>query len=59
MKVIFKRKEYEGHCEKCQYFIKKLDNPEKYPKTILVICSLNRKTIEKCPLMTFEFSFLQ
>jgi hypothetical protein len=57
VKVLFKRNEYDNYCEKCIYFIRKFDEPQKYPKTILIICRLNRQTIDKCPLTDMEISY--
>jgi hypothetical protein len=52
VKVVFNRKEYDGSCEICRHFQKKLDNPRQYPRTVLIVCSLDRRSLGRlCPLM--------
>jgi hypothetical protein len=52
VKVVFKRSNYDGLCEKCRHFQKKLDNPLRYPSTIMILCSLNHRSFQRvCPLM--------
>jgi hypothetical protein len=49
VKVLFKRSEYNGECEKCKYFVRKFDDKQKYPKTVLIICRL-QSVDYNCPL---------
>jgi hypothetical protein len=50
VKVLFKRSEYSGECEKCKYFVRKFDDKQKYPKTVLIICRIDRH-FHNCPLI--------